>query len=250
MTLATQLHPATLQTHTAKQDAAKASHLWLVPVLPALDRGLYFTPAPETKRFQWMAKRLVDIVCSSVGLLMLSPLLLLVMLLIRMDSPGPLIIRQRRVGYLGQEFEMYKFRSMVVDADKQLQHLLHNNETNELMFKMKRDPRVTRVGYWLRRFSIDELPQLWNVLKGDMSLVGPRPPLPHEVKRYRKSYLRRLGTVPGLTCFWQISGRSEIKDFRNVVELDQSYITQWSLWLDFQILLKTIPVVVTAKGAA
>jgi lipopolysaccharide/colanic/teichoic acid biosynthesis glycosyltransferase len=131
-----------------------------------------------------------------------------------------------------------------------LKQLVENNETSELMFKMKRDPRVTRVGYWIRRYSIDELPQLWNVFKGDMSLVGPRPPLPDEVKRYRKHYLRRLGTVPGLTCFWQISGRSDITDFRQVVALDETYIARWSLLLDFEILLKTLPVVISAKGAA
>ncbi len=206
--------------------------------------------APEAKQFQWRIKRIIDIVLSATGLLILSPLLLMVMLLIKLDTPGPCFIRQRRVGYLGQEFTMFKFRSMVQNADQILKQIASQNETNELMFKMKRDPRVTRVGYWIRKYSIDELPQLWNVLKGDMSLVGPRPPLPDEVRKYRKHFLVRLGTVPGLTCLWQISGRSDIKDFRQVVQLDESYIRQWSLWLDFQILFRTLPVVITARGAA
>lgn len=207
-------------------------------------------PAPETKRIQWRVKRLLDSILSLTGLIVLAPLFIAAMLLIKLDSPGPCFIRQCRVGYLGREFGMYKFRSMIPDADKHLSRLLQNNETSELMFKMKRDPRITRVGYWLRRYSIDELPQLWNVLKGDMSLVGPRPPLPSEVRRYRKHYLRRLGTMPGLTCLWQISGRSDIKDFAQVVRLDEQYIRQWSLWMDFLILLRTLPVVISAKGAA
>lgn len=206
--------------------------------------------APEAKWIQWSVKRLIDIVLSSTGLILLSPLLLLIMLLIKADSPGPYFIKQQRVGYLGKTFYMYKFRSMVNNADGALRTLRQQNETNELMFKMKKDPRVTRLGYWLRRYSLDELPQLVNILRGEMSLVGPRPPLPEEVKRYRKNYLKRLGTRPGLTCFWQISGRSDIKDFNQVVALDEAYILNWSLWMDFMILLKTFPVVVSAKGAA
>jgi exopolysaccharide biosynthesis polyprenyl glycosylphosphotransferase len=208
------------------------------------------TLAPEAKRFQWFLKKGLDILLSGSGLIFLAPLLLIIMILIKLDSPGPCFIRQRRVGYLGKEFYMFKFRSMVQNADACLTNLIGKNETNELMFKMKKDPRVTRVGYWLRRYSLDELPQLYNVLKGEMSLVGPRPPLPDEVKKYRKGYLRRLGTVPGLTCYWQISGRSDIKDFRQVVQLDEEYIQNWSLLVDFQILFKTLPVVISAKGAA
>ncbi len=205
---------------------------------------------PQARPFQWRCKRLLDIMLSGIGLLMLCPLLLIVMILIKVDSSGPCLIRQRRIGYLGKEFYMYKFRSMVNNADQRLQHLKHHNETNALMFKMKHDPRITRVGKWIRRYSIDELPQLLNVLKGEMSLVGPRPPLPHEVLQYRKSDLKRLATIPGLTCYWQISGRSEIKDFQKVVQLDEHYIRHWSLWTDLQILFKTVPVVISAKGAS
>lgn len=206
--------------------------------------------APEAKWIQWRLKRLMDILLSGAGLLVLSPLFLITMLLIKLDSPGPCFICQRRVGYLGREFGMYKFRSMIANADKQIETLRSKNETNELMFKMKNDPRITTLGRWLRRYSIDELPQLFNVLKGDMSLVGPRPPLPDEVRKYRKNYLKRLSTLPGLTCYWQISGRSDIKDFNQVVSLDEQYIKRWSLWIDFKILFKTFPVVFSAKGAA
>ncbi len=206
--------------------------------------------APEAKKMQWALKRVVDILGSSLGLIFLSPVLFLVMALIKLESPGPCFIRQRRVGYLGKDFYMYKFRSMVEDADDQLKVLLKHNETNDFMFKMKQDPRITKIGYWIRRYSIDELPQLWNVLHGEMSLVGPRPPLPDEVKRYPKSFLVRFSTKPGLTCFWQINGRSDIKDFKQVVEFDARYIREWNLWLDFKILLQTLPVVILAKGAA
>ncbi len=215
-----------------------------------MTRDVTMPMSPQAKRIQWFMKRGMDILLSGGGLILLSPFLALVMLLIKLDSPGPCFIRQRRVGYLGQEFYMYKFRSMVADADRYRQALLAQNETNDFMFKMKADPRITRVGKWIRRYSIDELPQLINVLKGEMSLVGPRPPLPDEVCRYRKSYLKRLATVPGLTCNWQISGRSDIQNFDQVVELDVSYIRSWSLWRDLEILIKTVPIVISAKGAA
>lgn len=206
--------------------------------------------SPETKWMQWHAKRLLDIGLSLAGIIALSPVFLLISLAIKLDSSGPVLIKQRRLGYLGKPFYMYKFRSMVPDAHKRLDQLRENNETNDLMFKMKRDPRVTRVGYWLRRYSLDEFPQLLNVIKGEMSLVGPRPPLPEEVHRYKKSYLKRFGTLPGLTGYWQVSGRADIQLFDEVVHLDTTYIREWSLWLDCLILLKTLPVVVYAKGAA
>lgn len=206
--------------------------------------------APESKWLQWQLKRMVDVTASLGGLIVLSPMLLVVMLLIKMDSPGPCLIRQRRMGYLGQEFYMYKFRTMVNDANKQIGQLMQDGKENRLMVKMQgNDPRITRIGKWLRKFSIDELPQLWNILVGEMSLVGPRPLLIENVKKHRKSYLRRLATLPGLTCYWQISGRSEIREFEQVLALDERYIQKWNILKDFEILLKTIPVVIQAKGA-
>lgn len=206
--------------------------------------------APESRRYQWWLKRLIDMVCSFFGLLVLSPFLLLIAVLIKLDSPGPCLIRQNRAGYLGREFGMLKFRTMAADTGKSLSHLMNQNRENALMVKMDgNDPRITRLGKWLRRFSIDELPQLWNILKGEMSLVGPRPLLVENVRLHRKRYLRRLATLPGLTCYWQISGRSTIRDFEQVLSLDEQYIHQWSLLKDFWILAKTVPVVLFAKGA-
>ena len=193
-------------------------------------------------------KRLMDIAGSAAGLIVLSPLFLLTALSIKLEDRGPVFFGQNRVGKWGHVFKMYKFRSMVVNADKMKDALLSENEAGGVMFKMKRDPRITRVGRVIRKLSIDELPQLLNVLKGDMSLVGPRPPVPREVAEYELSDRRRLEMIPGLTCLWQVSGRSDI-NFEGQVRLDVQYLESQSLKGDIILLLKTIPAVLSGKGA-
>ena len=172
-----------------------------------------------------------------------------VALAIKLESRGPVIFKQERIGKNGRHFTMYKFRSMYPDAEKRLADLMAENEVKGLMFKMEKDPRVTRVGRFLRKTSIDELPQFWNILKGDMSLVGTRPPTINEFEQYNAHYRRRLSITPGLTGMWQVSGRSDIKDFDEVVRLDLEYIDQWSLRLDFKLLLQTIGVVLFGRGS-
>jgi exopolysaccharide biosynthesis polyprenyl glycosylphosphotransferase len=194
------------------------------------------------------AKRAIDLLLISCGLLVAAPVLLLIALAIKLDSPGPVFYRQERVGKDGRLFSMLKFRSMRPDADRQLDMLRHHNEATGPLFKMRRDPRVTRVGRILRRWSLDELPQLLNVLRGEMSLVGPRPPLPSEVEQYEDWQMGRLRAVPGLTGLWQVSGRSEVP-FHDMVRLDLHYIRNWSLGLDLEILMRTIPAVLTNRGA-
>jgi exopolysaccharide biosynthesis polyprenyl glycosylphosphotransferase len=194
------------------------------------------------------AKRAFDIFASATVLLLLSPVLAAIAVAIKLDSPGPVFFRQRRVGMNGRTFDIVKFRSMHVDAEARLEELLAHNEMSGPVFKMRRDPRVTRVGQLLRRTSLDEFPQFWNVLLGDMSVVGPRPPLPSEVRRYKRWQRRRLSVKPGITCIWQVSGRNEI-DFERWMELDLQYIDGWSLWSDLHICLKTIPAVLGARGA-
>jgi exopolysaccharide biosynthesis polyprenyl glycosylphosphotransferase len=210
---------------------------------------LVFRATPD-KPVQLMLKRVVDVVGSVVLLVVLAIPMLVVALLIRLTSPGPVLFRQQRAGLNGRPFTMYKFRTMVTNAE-QLKHELEQlNEMSGPVFKITNDPRVTPIGRFLRRYSIDELPQLINVLRGEMSLVGPRPLPVDEVARFDDvSHRRRLSVKPGLTCLWQISGRSELRDFKEWVRLDLEYIDHWSLWLDFKILLRTIPVVLTAKGA-
>lgn len=194
-------------------------------------------------------KRGCDIVFSLLALIFLSPLLLFVAIVIRLDSAGPVIFRQTRVGKDGRHFPFYKFRSMYQKSDQERLALLAKNESADgVIFKMKKDPRITRVGRIIRKFSIDELPQLFNVLVGDMSLVGPRPPLPDEVMQYTLEERKRLHVVPGITCIWQVSGRSDIP-FKEQVMLDKEYISSHGLWSDFVILLKTIPAVFTGRGA-
>lgn len=198
---------------------------------------------PKNKPVQWFVKRMIDVTCSTLGLLALSPLLLAVALAIRLESKGPVIYKQRRVGYKGRLFNMYKFRSMRQDADAMLEQLLTKNETNGGMFKLFNDPRVTRVGKFIRKYSIDELPQLVNVIKGDMSLVGPRPPIDRELKFYEDWHYLRFTTLPGLTGIWQVSGRSRIKEFDTVIKMDFHYIKEWNVLLDLKLILKTFPVV-------
>jgi len=210
---------------------------------------LTFTNAPAAP-FPAFVKRLVDLVVSVVGLVVLSPLLLLIAVAIALSSRGPVLYRQTRCGLNGRRFTLYKFRTMVADADRHLDEVAHLNEVHGPAFKARRDPRVTRVGRILRRFSLDELPQLANVLVGHMSLVGPRPPLPEEVERYERWQRRRLSMKPGITGLWQVSGRAALDDFNHWIALDLAYIDQWSLWLDLKILAKTVPAVLSARGAA
>jgi len=195
-----------------------------------------------------LIKRALDIAVSAVALLLLSPLLALTALAVRLGSSGPVIFSQLRVGLNGRPFRLHKFRSMYRDAEGRRAGLAAQNEASGPVFKIARDPRVTPLGRWLRKFSIDELPQLWNVLVGDMSLVGPRPPLHDEVVRYQRWQKRKLSMKPGITCLWQVNGRSAIP-FEDWMRLDLEYIDNWSLGLDLKILLRTIPAVVLARGA-
>lgn len=192
----------------------------------------------ENKTVYNFIKRTIDVLGSLCGLILLSPLLLVIGILIRSDSKGPIIFAQKRVGLKGKEFKMYKFRSMVVNAEELKDKLKENNEMSGPMFKMKDDPRITKIGKFIRKTSIDELPQLINVLKGDMSLVGPRPSLPKEVKEFEPWMIRRLEVKPGLTCYWQVMGRNSI-DFEDWMKLDIKYVNERSLWLDIKLIFKT-----------
>ena len=193
-------------------------------------------------------KRVLDLLLATMALLVLFPIMAITALAIKLESPGPIIFRQTRVGKWGKTFTCYKFRSMCMDAEARKPALIQQNEVDGPIFKMQTDPRVTRVGRIIRKLSIDELPQLLNVFKGDMSLVGPRPPVPHEVNQYKFDHLRRLDAMPGLTGLQQVSGRSDLP-FDRWVELDLQYISQQSLRKDLEILLKTIPAVLLGKGA-
>ncbi|MGQ9466500.1 MAG: undecaprenyl-phosphate glucose phosphotransferase [Anaerolineae bacterium] len=195
-----------------------------------------------------LVKRMIDLTVSAAGLLLCAPLFLVIALAVRLDSPGPVIFRQTRVGLRGRRFEMYKFRSMRVGAEEQQDMLADLNEADGPIFKIRDDPRLTRVGRILRRLSLDELPQLVNVLRGEMSLVGPRPPIPAEVEKYQEWHKKRLEAPPGMTGLWQVSGRSRLS-FDEMVLLDIYYIENWSLWLDFKILMRTIPKVLLGEGA-
>lgn len=196
-----------------------------------------------------LAKRAVDILGAMAALLALSPLLLLTWLAVRLQDGGPALFRQVRVGLDGRSFEMLKFRSMVLDAERRKQALAARNESADgVLFKMRNDPRITPVGRVIRRYSIDELPQLVNVLRGDMSLVGPRPALPQEVSQYSPAARARLRVKPGITCLWQVGGRSRI-GFDGQVRLDVQYIRNWSLASDLRILWRTVPAVLAGEGA-
>ncbi|MCS7315650.1 MAG: sugar transferase [Bryobacterales bacterium] len=207
---------------------------------------LTFSAAPHDE-ILLLVKRAMDVVVAAVALLLLAPLMLAVGALVRLTSPGPAIFRQVRCGLNGRRFVLYKFRSMCVNAEA-LKPRLEHLSRKQVAFKIPNDPRVTRLGRWLRKFSIDEWPQLWNVLKGDMSLVGPRPAVPEEVEKYKGWQRRRLRMRPGLTCLWALEGRDHL-DFDTWMRLDLEYIDNWSLGLDLKILLRTIPQVLTGKGA-
>lgn len=197
----------------------------------------------------YAVKRLIDIGAAVVAVVLLSPIFLLAYLAIRLTSRGPAFFAQTRVGRDGRHFAFYKFRSMYIDAEARKDALLAQNESaGGVIFKMKNDPRITPVGRFIRKFSIDELPQLWNVIKGDMSLVGPRPPLPREVALYSLEERKRLNVIPGITCLWQVSGRSDIP-FQEQVRLDKEYIRTHGVWNDIKILLRTIPAIISGRGA-
>jgi len=213
--------------------------------------GLSLAPVPHSSLhgIRGIAKRTFDLTGATFGLLVLAPLFLAIALLVKLDSTGPILFKQRRVGLNGREFWMYKFRSMVVDAESQLESLKAKNEVEGgVTFKIANDPRMTRIGRILRKTSLDEFPQLLNVIRGEMSLVGPRPPLPKEVALYSIEQRQRLTVVPGCTGLWQVSGRSTTT-FNRMIELDLEYIENWSLRRDLVITLKTIRVVLRMEGS-
>jgi len=213
---------------------------YIAPVRAGYDRPL----SPGYRA----AKRLVDIGGALAGLLMLLPLLPFIVIMIKLETPGPVLFQQIRVGERGRLFRCYKFRSMSVDAEARKRELAHLNEFAGAAFKIKDDPRITGVGRFLRRSSLDEFPQLWNILRGDMSIVGPRPQIPEEVADYTPEHALRLLARPGLTCLWQVSGRSQV-DFEEWMALDREYVRQRSLRYEVGILLRTLPAVIERKGA-
>jgi lipopolysaccharide/colanic/teichoic acid biosynthesis glycosyltransferase len=203
---------------------------------------------PELTRSSPPWKRAMDVLLSGLALIALLPVFVAVAIAIRLDSPGPVIFRQQRAGRGGRPFAFYKFRSMFVDAEQRKAHLQFLNEKVGPIFKIRKDPRITRVGRVLRHWSLDELPQLWNVLKGDFSLVGPRPPTLDEVDRYERWHLRRLDVAGGITGIWQVSGRSEV-GFVDWMRMDMQYIAQRGPWLDVRLLLRSVPAVLSGRGA-
>ncbi len=204
---------------------------------------------PQPRLRYMVLKRLMDVLGGLVGAIIAVVLYVILGIAIKLDSPGPVLFAQERVGKNGRLFKIYKFRSMYIDAEARKAALMQQNEMNGLMFKMKDDPRITRVGKFIRKTSLDEFPQFFNVLKGDMALVGTRPPTVSEFRQYSNYHKRRLAMKPGITGMWQVSGRSDIKDFEDVVKLDCRYIDNWSLWLDIRILLKTVMIVFTGRGS-
>jgi exopolysaccharide biosynthesis polyprenyl glycosylphosphotransferase len=208
---------------------------------------LSLSSAPDSE-LRLFFKRAFDVTLSFVALVLLSPLYASIAAMIRITSPGPVLFRQTRCGLGGRRFTLYKFRSMINNAEQMRAELHQLNELDGPVFKISDDPRITTVGRWLRRFSLDELPQLWNVFRGDMSFVGPRPAVPEEVEQYEDWQRRRLRMRPGLTCTWVLEGRNHV-DFNRWMQLDLKYIDNWSLWLDTKIFLRTIPIVLSGRGA-
>ena len=208
---------------------------------------LSLSSAPDSE-LRLFFKRIFDVALSFAALVVLSPLMLLIAAIIKIASPGPVLFRQTRCGLGGRRFTLYKFRSMINNAEQMRAELHQLNEADGPVFKISDDPRITVVGRWLRRFSLDELPQLWNIFRGEMSFVGPRPAVPEEVDQYEDWQRRRLRMRPGLTCTWVLEGRSHV-DFKRWMQLDLKYIDNWSLWLDAKIFLRTIPIVLSGRGA-
>jgi len=193
-------------------------------------------------------KRVTDILFSSLALLVLSPVLLAIAIAVKLDSRGPIFYSSERIGKKGRVFKCIKFRTMVRDAEKRRADVMHMNERDGVLFKITNDPRITKLGHFLRKYSLDELPQFFNVLRGDMSIVGPRPPIASEVKEYKLSHLRRLDVTPGITGLWQVQARQD-PSFDNYISLDVSYIENWSVWLDIKIIARTIGVVLAGTGS-
>jgi exopolysaccharide biosynthesis polyprenyl glycosylphosphotransferase len=196
----------------------------------------------------YLLKRALDTTLSILALAVIAPVMLAIAIAVRMDSPGPIFYRAQRIGRKGRTFACYKFRTMVQDADNLKADLEHMNERDGVLFKIENDPRVTKVGKWLRKYSLDELPQFYNVLSGDMSLVGPRPPMAAEVEQYDLAHLRRLDVLPGITGLWQVEARQD-PSFDSYISLDTAYIENWSLWLDMKILVRTVGVVLSGTGS-
>jgi exopolysaccharide biosynthesis polyprenyl glycosylphosphotransferase len=196
----------------------------------------------------FLLKRLLDITLSSLALLAASPVMILILVAVKMDSEGPIFYRAQRIGRKGRTFSCFKFRTMVQNAEKLKADLAHMNERDSVLFKITNDPRITRVGRMLRKYSLDELPQFYNVLLGDMSLVGPRPPVASEVEQYDLAHLRRLDVLPGITGLWQVEARQD-PSFDSYISLDTAYVENWSLWLDLKILARTVGVVVSGTGS-
>jgi lipopolysaccharide/colanic/teichoic acid biosynthesis glycosyltransferase len=230
--------PVTESFDPPPSSGGTGSEGWQAAVPIEIDRGFYLK----------VGKGVLDRVAAGLAMVFLSPLFLLLAVAIKLDTPGPVLYRSTRVGKGGKTFTFYKLRSMIHGAEQHRHRIAHLNEVTGPVFKIARDPRITRVGRILRRTSLDELPQILNVLKGDMTLVGPRPPLPDEVKQYELWQLRRLSVRPGLTCLWQISGRSRLT-FDEWMRLDMEYITRRSFALDLNILIRTIPAVLSGEGA-
>jgi len=201
----------------------------------------------EKRALSNLLKRVIDIAFGSTGIIILSPLFIVIAVAIKLQSPGPVLYRSKRVGYKGSVFTCYKFRSMVLNAESSRDQLAHLNERHDILFKIAKDPRVTTVGAFLRKYSLDELPQLWNVLTGSMSLVGPRPSISSEVVQYKTAHLRRLDVIPGMTGLWQVEARTD-PSFESYVNLDSKYVSNWSIWLDFAILARTVGAVLKGTG--
>lgn len=253
-----QLHPQTLR-HLGWELAARNVGMIMAPALTDIagprihtqqvaGLPLIHVTTPTLEGGQRVAKRLFDVVVSGILILLTSPVMAVIALIVKMDSRGPVLFRQERVGHEGTLFRMLKFRSMVQDAERRLDELAHRNEGSGVLFKMRDDPRVTTVGRLLRRYSLDEIPQLFNIFSGSMSLVGPRPPLPREVEAYEHDVRRRLLVKPGLTGLWQVSGRSNLS-WQDSVRLDLYYVENWSLAGDLVIMLRTVRAVFRSTGA-
>jgi exopolysaccharide biosynthesis polyprenyl glycosylphosphotransferase len=205
---------------------------------------LYCSRAPE---LGFMIKRAFDLVFSVCALIVMLPFFAVIAIAIKLDSPGPVFYLSERIGKKGRVFRCTKFRTMVADAETRKTDILHMNERDDVLFKVANDPRITQLGRFLRKYSLDELPQFWNVLRGEMSVVGPRPPLGSEVMKYQLSHLRRLDVMPGITGLWQVQGRQD-PSFASYVSLDVNYIDNWSIWLDFKIMVRTLHVVIAGTG--
>jgi exopolysaccharide biosynthesis polyprenyl glycosylphosphotransferase len=212
------------------------------------EENIYILKEYEKSKVYYALKRTIDIIGVAFGLIILSPVMVIAAVLIKLESSGPIIFSQKRVGLKGKTFDMYKFRSMVQDAENLLDKLKDKNEMSGPMFKIKDDPRITKIGKFIRKTSIDELPQLFNVLKGDMSLVGPRPNLPNEVAKFSSYHKQKLLAKPGLTCYWQVMGRNNI-GFEQWMELDIKYMKERSIWLDFKLIFRTFFVLFGDKNA-